>query len=153
MRLIDETAYQDNLAKIPMGERSFTKAVEIAQHMPTVDAAEVVRCRSRRCRRRPLPCVLKGAEGSISMTIEQQYRLRAKLDSIDEITKLLKKAESQTYLSGFDFAILMQEFLVSPTGYVMDVGNWENVNREIALMLFQRIKKHPHLWKWFFMVA
>ena len=87
------------------------------------------------------------------MTSEQQYRLRAKLDSIDEITKLLKKTESQTYLGGFDFAILMQEFLVSPTGYVMVTGNWENANREIALMLFQRIKKHPHLWKWFFMVA
>ena len=42
MRLIDETAYQDKLAKIPMGERFFAKAVEIAQHMPTIDAVEVV---------------------------------------------------------------------------------------------------------------
>lgn len=87
------------------------------------------------------------------MTIERQYRLRAKLDSIDKITKLLKKTESQTYLGGFDFSILMQNLMVSPTGYVMDTGNWENANRAIALMLFQRIKKHPHLWKWFFMVA
>ena len=45
MRLIDETAYQDKLAKIPMGERFFAKAVETAQHMPTIDAVEVVRCR------------------------------------------------------------------------------------------------------------
>ena len=45
MRLIDETEYQDKLAKIPIGERSFTKAVEIAQRMPTVDTVEVVRCR------------------------------------------------------------------------------------------------------------
>ena len=45
MRLIDETAYQDKLAKTPMGERFFVKAVEIAQHMPTIDAVEVVRCR------------------------------------------------------------------------------------------------------------
>ena len=37
MRLIDETAYQDKLAKIPMGERFFVKAVETAQHMPTID--------------------------------------------------------------------------------------------------------------------
>ena len=46
MRLIDETEYQDKLAKIPMGERFFVKAVETAQHMPTVDAVEVVRCRN-----------------------------------------------------------------------------------------------------------
>ena len=45
MRLIDETAYQDKLAKIPIGERFFAKAVETAQHMPTIDAVEVVRCR------------------------------------------------------------------------------------------------------------
>ena len=45
MRLIDETAYQDKLAKIPMGERFFVKAVETAQHMPTIDAVEVVRCK------------------------------------------------------------------------------------------------------------
>ena len=44
MRLIDETAYQDKLAKIPMGERFFAKAVETAQQMPTIDAVEVVRC-------------------------------------------------------------------------------------------------------------
>ena len=89
----------------------------------------------------------------MSMTNEQRYRLRAKLNSVDRIAEILKKAESQTYLDGFDFSILMQEFLVSPTGYVMDTGNWENANREIALMLFQRIKKHPRLWKWLFMVA
>ena len=45
MRLIDETEYQDKLAKIPMGERFFAKAVETAQHMPTIDAVEVTRCR------------------------------------------------------------------------------------------------------------
>ena len=87
------------------------------------------------------------------MTNEQRYRLRAKLNSADKIAELLKKAESQTYVDGFDFSILMQELLVSPTGYVMDTGNWENANREIALMLLRRIKKHPVLWKLFFMVA
>ena len=87
------------------------------------------------------------------MTLEQRYRLRAKLNSEDKIASIIKKAESQTYLDGFDFSILMQNLLVSPTGYVMDTGNWENANREIALMLFQRIKNHPILWKLFFMVA
>ena len=87
------------------------------------------------------------------MTDEQRYKLKAQLNNEDTIAKLLKKANNQTYLDGFDFSILMHQFLVSPTGWVMDTGNWENANREIALMLFQRIKKHPHLWKWFFMVA
>ena len=45
MRLIDETAYQEKLAKTPMEVRTFREAVEIAEAMPTIDAVEVVRCK------------------------------------------------------------------------------------------------------------
>lgn len=44
MRLINEIAYQERLAKIPMEERTFRKAVEVAEDMPTIDAVPVVRC-------------------------------------------------------------------------------------------------------------
>ena len=67
--------------------------------------------------------------------------------------KILYKAYKQGWLSGFDFSVLMQEFLVSEDGYVIDTGNYENVNAEVALRLAEKIKKHPKLWKWFFMVA
>ena len=43
MRLIDETAYQRKIAKIPMEERTFVRAWETAQNMPTIDAVPVVR--------------------------------------------------------------------------------------------------------------
>ena len=43
MRLIDETAYQDKIAKIPIEERTFVKAWETAQDMPTISAVPVVR--------------------------------------------------------------------------------------------------------------
>ena len=43
MRLIDETAYQYKIAKIPMEERTFMRAWETAQNMPTIDAEPVVR--------------------------------------------------------------------------------------------------------------
>lgn len=66
---------------------------------------------------------------------------------------ILKRADKEGWLSGFDFSVLMQEFLVSEDGYVIDTGNYENVNAEIALRLARKIKKHPKLWKWFFMVA
>lgn len=41
MRLIDETEYQERLAKIPMEERTFRKAVEVAEDMPTIEAEPV----------------------------------------------------------------------------------------------------------------
>ena len=66
---------------------------------------------------------------------------------------ILKRADREGWLSGFDFSVLMQEFLVSEDGYVIDTGNYENVNAEIALRLAEKIKKHPKLWEWFFMVA
>jgi hypothetical protein len=47
----------------------------------------------------------------------------------------------------------MQRLLISEDGYVIDTGNWENVNAEVALRLAKKIKKHPILWKLLFMVA
>lgn len=82
---------------------------------------------------------------------------RAFRESLDypfrEGTKeLLCKANEQCYLSGFDFSVLMQNFLISKDGYVIDTGNYENVNAEVALRLERKIKEHPTLWK-IFMVA
>lgn len=71
----------------------------------------------------------------------------------DSKETILKRADREGWLSGFDFSVLMQEFLVSEDGYVIDTGNYENVNAEIALRLAKKIKKHPKLWQWFFMVA
>ena len=67
--------------------------------------------------------------------------------------EILDKAYEQGWLSGFDFSVLMQNFLVSENGYVIDTGNYENVNAEVALRLAKKIKRHPKLWEWLFMVA
>ena len=67
--------------------------------------------------------------------------------------ELLNKAYEQGWLSGADFSVLIQNFLVSENGYVLDTGNYENVNAEVVLRLAEKIKRHPKLWEWFFMVA
>lgn len=67
--------------------------------------------------------------------------------------ELLEKAYQQGWLSGFDFSLLIQKMTISKNGYVIDIGNWENVNAEVALRLAKKIKKHPILWKLFFMVG
>lgn len=66
---------------------------------------------------------------------------------------ILEKAYHQGWLSGFDFSVLIQRMTISEDGYVLDTGNFENVNAEVALRLAEKIKKHPILWKLFFMVA
>ena len=71
----------------------------------------------------------------------------------EQYEQILDKAYQQGWLSGFDFSILIQNALISEGGYVLDTGNWENVNSEVALRLAQNIKRHPILWKLFFMVA
>lgn len=71
----------------------------------------------------------------------------------NKVKDILEKAYKQGRLDGFDFAIFMQNLLISKDGYVIDTGNWENVNAEVAARLAKRIKKHPILWKLFFMVA
>ena len=67
--------------------------------------------------------------------------------------KILNKAYQRGWLSGFDFSLLIQDMMISENGYVIDTGNWENVNAEVALRLAERIKKHPIIWKLFFIVA
>lgn len=67
--------------------------------------------------------------------------------------EILDKAYDHGWLSGFDFSVLMHRLLVSENGYVIDTGNWENVNAEVALRLAEKIKRHPKIWEWFFMVA
>nr|DAH98037.1 MAG TPA: hypothetical protein [Bacteriophage sp.] len=71
----------------------------------------------------------------------------------DSAKELLQKAYKQGWLSGFDFSVLMQRLLISEHGYVIDTGNWENVNAEVALRLADKIEKHPLIWKLLFMVA
>lgn len=69
------------------------------------------------------------------------------------VEEKINKAYKNGYLNGFDFSILMHDLLISENGYVIDTGNYENVNAEVALRLQEKIKKHPILWKIFFMVA
>lgn len=69
------------------------------------------------------------------------------------IKEILNKAYEQGTLSVFDFSTLMQRLLISENGYVIDTGTYEHVNAEVALRLVEKIKRHPLLWKWFFMVA
>ena len=71
----------------------------------------------------------------------------------DSGKEILNKAYNQGWLSGFDFSLLIQDMAISEKGYIIDTGNWENVNAEIALRLAEQIKKHPIIWKLFFMVA
>lgn len=71
----------------------------------------------------------------------------------DRGKEIFNKAYQQGWLSGFDFSLLIQDITISENGYVIDTGNWENVNAEVALRLAEQIKKHPILWKLFFMVA
>ncbi|MCI6404565.1 MAG: hypothetical protein MR820_10900 [Prevotella sp.] len=71
----------------------------------------------------------------------------------DSGKEILNKAYQHGWLSGFDFSLLIQDMTISENGYVIDTGNWENVNAEVALRLAEQIKKHPIIWKLFFMVA
>ena len=81
------------------------------------------------------------------------YYKEMMLNPAQKASDILDNAEIHGYLNGFEFSILIHNLLISENGYVIDTGNWENVNAEVALRLVEKIKKHPILWKHFFMVA
>ena len=71
---------------------------------------------------------------------------------ITEAEDILRKADSnnQNFLTGFEFSIFMQSLLVQDGHYVINTGNFENVNKACAEILLRQIKKHPFIWKHFF---
>ena len=81
------------------------------------------------------------------------YYKEMMLNPAQKTSDILDNAEIQGYLNGFEFSILIHNLLICENRYVIDTGNWENVNAEVALRLVEKIKKHPILWKHFFMVA
>lgn len=81
------------------------------------------------------------------------YYKEMMLKPTQKTSDILDNAEIQGYLNGFEFSILIHNLLISENEYVIYTGNWENVNAEVALRLVEKIKKHPILWKHFFMVA
>ena len=83
----------------------------------------------------------------------EAYYKEMVLKPAQKTSDILDNAEIQGYLNGFEFSILIHNLLISENGYVLDTGNWENVNAEVALRLVEKIRKHPILWKHFFMVA
>lgn len=67
--------------------------------------------------------------------------------------EILEKTGKQNFLSGFDFSVAIQDLLISEDGYVLNTGNYENVNAECLIRLMNKIEKHPFLWRLFFMIA
>ena len=70
-----------------------------------------------------------------------------------KIDELMNKANNEGHLSGLDFSVLIQNLLISESGYVITTGNYECVNAAVAISLMDRIRAHPHIWKKLFMIA
>ena len=95
--------------------------------------------------------VMRSALSAYYKEMEHYFTDRA--TTSNKTSDILDKAKAQGYLNCYDFSILVQNLLISENGYVIDTGNWENVNAEVALRLIEKINRHPILWKHFFMVA
>ena len=51
------------------------------------------------------------------------------------------------------FSRFIQGAFISPTGWIIDTGNYQTVNRELIGDIYYKIRKHPLIWKLFFRVA
>lgn len=51
------------------------------------------------------------------------------------------------------FSEYMHSIFISKYGYIVDIGNYETVNFEMMYEIEEKIKKHPIIWKLFFMIA
>ena len=56
----------------------------------------------------------------------------------------------QRYLG---FSQFIQGLFIGEGGYIVDTGNFETVNLELMHRVREKVKKHPLLWKSFFMIG
>jgi len=71
---------------------------------------------------------------------------------LKEVEKKLGKDNFFGYINGYDFSVIIQDLLIPDGDYVIDTGNWENVNYVCVYRLIEKIKKHPLIWRLFFMI-
>lgn len=72
-------------------------------------------------------------------------------EKLKEIEDKIGPTNMYGFIDGFDFSIFMQRLLIPEDTYVVDTGNWETVNYVCAYHLLNQIKKHPLIWRLFFM--
>ena len=51
------------------------------------------------------------------------------------------------------FSRFIQGAFISPTGWIIDTGNYQTVNKTLIEDIYYKIRKHPLIWKLFFRVA
>lgn len=51
------------------------------------------------------------------------------------------------------FSRFIQGAFVSPTGWIVETGNYQTVNRVLIRNIYHKIRKHPLIWKLFFRVT
>lgn len=51
-----------------------------------------------------------------------------------------------------DFSNKIQDLFIEEDSYIIDTGNFENVNDEMLRIINKRIERHPFIWKLFFKI-
>ena len=73
--------------------------------------------------------------------------------AIEDFNKEYGKERVDVFREYLAFSQFFQRAFISENGYIVDTGNFETVNREMIDLVYEKIKKHPILWKMFFMIA
>ena len=73
--------------------------------------------------------------------------------AIEDFNKEYGKERVDVFREYLAFSQFFQRAFISENGYIVDTGNFETVNREMIDLVYEKIKKHPILWKVFFMIA
>ena len=56
---------------------------------------------------------------------------------------------NDTFKEYLELSRFIQALFISDNGYVIDTGNFQDVNRKIIYGIFENVKKNPKLWKRF----
>ena len=69
------------------------------------------------------------------------------------LNRTIVKAYYEGRLTDTEFCTFVTDLLISKNGYITDCCNAEQGNAKALLLLVEKIRKHPFIWKMFFSIA
>ena len=67
-----------------------------------------------------------------------------------EILRKLPKMHDGCWLTGMEFSEFFNDLFMWPDDYIIDTGNWENVNMAVMESFAEKVRTHPILFAIFF---
>lgn len=87
---------------------------------------------------------------SLIINIVDAFKVRKKAKGVLKSLREIDEKHQGSFLNGMEFSDLFNEMFFHEGDWIIDTGNWENVNRAVMESFARKVADHPLLFQLFF---